>query len=107
MLRLNFLQKYFFRFFKMEMRLSMKIGKRIFFRRPGRLLTFLRFKLAPRAEVCGGENLPLRPRRNLAPGKIHACARGANSNPTNFDLAPRAQAPFSETLPLRPRRWDV
>jgi len=91
----------------MEMRLSMKIDKRIFFHRPGRLPTFFKIQ----ASAPGGSMrwrkfaLPLgaQPR----PEKIHACARGGTSNPTNFDLAPWAQAPFSETFPLRPRRRDV
>jgi len=91
----------------MEMRLSMKIGKRIFFYRPGRLFTFLRFKLPPRAEVCGGENLFFRPGRNLAVGKKHVSARGGSFLLFHFDLPLGADGCFELILPFRPRRRDV
>jgi hypothetical protein len=98
------------------MRLSMKIGKRIFlitvrnensFHRPERLPTFLRFMLPPGTDGCGGENLPFRPGRNLATEKNHVSARGGSSLLLNFDLPLGAVGCAGEISCFRPGRRDV
>jgi len=69
----------------MEMRLSMKIGKRIFFSPPRAVVHFFKIR------ACAGKNLCLRPGRNLESDELCPCARGASTLLRNFAFAPEAE----------------
>jgi hypothetical protein len=66
--------------------------------------SFLRLTLPLGAKACGGENLPIRLERNLAPGKKHVFAPGESMRWQKFAFPPGAKGRAGKILCFRPER---